>query len=98
MAHDRQAIKDFYISDGLDEQRASAVARQMVDFYSLGPDCLWITFARGYLWWTFASPEVEWRGPSKNGEHGERVRKSIGGWKNADVNGNSSPSTSSAPS
>ncbi len=87
VAHDRQGIKDFYISDGLDPARATAVARQVVDFYALGQDCLWITFARGCLWWTFAASTVEWRGPSKNGEHGERVRKSISGWKNADLNG-----------
>ncbi len=87
LAHDRQGIKKFYMSEGLDAKRASEVARQVVDFYSLGSDCLWITFARNCLWWTFADPEVEWRGPAKNGEHGERVRKSIGGWKNTDVNG-----------
>jgi hypothetical protein len=87
LARDRQGIKEFYMADGLDAQRASSVARQVSDFYSLGSDCLWITFGRGCLWWTFAAPEVEWRGPSKNGEHGERVRKSIGGWKNVDVHG-----------
>jgi hypothetical protein len=87
LAHDRQGIKDFYLAQGLDARRAAGVARQVTDFYGLGADCLWITFANGDLWWAFAAPEVKWLGPSKNGEHGERVRKSIGGWRNTDVNG-----------
>jgi hypothetical protein len=58
----------------------------VVDFYKSGADCLWVTFARDHLWWTFAAPEVKWLG-SKNSARGDRVRKSIGGWKNKDLNG-----------
>ena len=32
--------------------------REVHDFYGLGADCLWITFADGFLWWAFAEPEV----------------------------------------
>lgn len=32
--------------------------REVKDFYTLGSDCLWITFADGSLWWAFAWPEV----------------------------------------
>lgn len=52
----------------------------------MGADCLWITFARGYLWWTFAEPEVFWISDDLN-VAGERMRKSIGGWRNTDING-----------
>jgi hypothetical protein len=61
-------------------------AREVLDFYSLGPDCLWITFARHHLWWTFAEPEVLWLGGDGR-EHGERIRRAIGGWRSADQKG-----------
>ncbi len=84
---DRDAIKRFCIEQGSDPRTAAENARQVIDFYSLGEDCLWITFARGYLWWTFASPDVHWLGTAKDSSHGERMRKSVGGWKHVDING-----------
>jgi hypothetical protein len=86
LKRDYEAVKAFCLAEGRDAGRASGVARQVVDFYGLGRDCLWITFARGFLWWTFAEPKVEWRSPAKGGEQGERVRRSIDGWRNTDIN------------
>jgi hypothetical protein len=85
LAGDREAIKQARIEQGRDARAAAEDAREIVDFYRLGSDCLWITFAKDYLWWTFADPKVVWLGPGKG--HGERLRKSIGGWRNADING-----------
>lgn len=33
--------------------KAKDSMREVQDFYTLGPDCLWITFADGLLWWGF---------------------------------------------
>jgi hypothetical protein len=64
----------------------TAFTRELRDFYMLGPEYLWITFARGYLWWAFAEPEVIWLG-GDGSRHGFRQRKVIGAWSNADLNG-----------
>lgn len=79
-------IKQYLIDLGRDAQSASREAREVLDFYELGSDCLWITFARDHLWWAFADPEVTWRGGHGTTE-GERTRKVIGSWRNTDVNG-----------
>jgi len=84
LAGDRNQIKQLQISHGRDVRAAVDDAREVLDFYQLGLDCLWITFARDHLWWTFAAPEVIWLGPGAG--HGERVRKCIDGWRNTDVN------------
>jgi hypothetical protein len=86
LAGNFEALKQYLIGIGRDAQVASREAREVLDFYELGTDCLWITFARDHLWWTFASPEVTWLGG--DGQlAGERHRESIGGWRNTDVNG-----------
>ena len=54
----RKAIKQARIDQGRDARTAAEDAREIFDFYHLGSDCLWITFAKGGLWWTFAEPEV----------------------------------------
>jgi hypothetical protein len=74
------------IKSGRDATTAAQDARQVLDFYKLGANCLWITFARDHLWWTFAKPGVIWQGGSPE-KHGERIRRSIGGWRNTDIHG-----------
>ena len=83
---DIEQLKQYLIGLGRDSQAASRDAREVLDFYELGSDCLWITFARDHLWWAFASPEVRWIGGDGLLE-GERTRKAIGGWRNTDING-----------
>jgi hypothetical protein len=85
LGDDSDAIKKFRIDGGRDPRAAAEDAREVLDFYRLGADCLWITFAREHLWWTFAEPKVTWLGSGKG--HGERLRKSIGGWRRTDVDG-----------
>lgn len=83
---DPQKIKEHQIEQlGRDPRTATEDAREVTDFYQLGADCLWVTFAQDHLWWTFAEPKVTWLGPGEG--HGERVRKSIGGWRNTDIKG-----------
>ena len=60
--------------------KISDYLREVKTFYTQGQDCLWITFARGRLWWAFAEPDVvlhghrEPTGPS-------RYRRLIGTWR-----------------
>lgn len=86
LAGDAENIKQHLMGLGRDIQAASRDATEVLDFYELGSDCLWITFARDHLWWTFAATEVTWTGGDGQNS-GERTRKTIGGWRNTDVNG-----------
>ena len=85
ITRDAVKIKKFLVNLGRTPQRAAEAARQVIDFYSLGDDCLWITFSDDHLWWTFAHAEVTWHGQKAGAE--ERTRKCIGGWRNTDING-----------
>jgi hypothetical protein len=85
LAGDREEIRGFQIQQGRSANTASDDAREVSEFYRLGADCLWITIARGFLWWTFAEAEVTWLGRGEG--HGVRIRKAIGGWRNTDING-----------
>src|SRR6185437_13186467 len=59
---DSDKIKEHLISLGRYVQAAARDAREVQDFYQLGGDCLWVTFAKDHLWWAFAEPEVTWCG------------------------------------
>jgi hypothetical protein len=86
LAGNAKAIKEHLIDLGRNPQAAGRDAQEVLDFYQLGADCLWITFARDHLWWTFAEPDVTWIG-EPTPERGERMRKAIGGWRNTDIHG-----------
>ncbi len=60
--------------------------REVQDFYTLGPDCLWITFADGFLWWTFAAQDVSWLEPDNN-LTASRSRRTLNGWRNTNIRG-----------
>ena len=79
---DVQKIKKHMMELGRSAQAATRDAREVIDFYHLGADCLWITFAKDHLWWTFADPLVAWL-TDNDRLTGQRVRKSIGGWRNS---------------
>jgi hypothetical protein len=65
------------ITAGVNEVRA---------FYEMGEDCLWITFAEGHLWWSFAHPEVELMDDDTS-DGPSRKRTTLDGWHNADIFG-----------
>jgi hypothetical protein len=79
-------IEQHLIQQGYSQEAAPAGAQEAKDFYSHGADCLWITFARGHLWWTFADPQVIWI-MNEFAITDRRVRTSIDGWRNTDVHG-----------
>lgn len=86
LADDRQAIRQRFIELGRASGTATSFAREITEFYALGSDCLWITFAREHLWWTFARPNVEWIGGDGR-ERGFRKRLCHKNWSNTDVEG-----------
>lgn len=78
----REEIRCIYIADGRTSAVATSFAREVMDFYSLPANTLWITFARDRLWWCFADPEVS---PLEESEHqGARMRRTIDGWHDCD--------------
>jgi hypothetical protein len=82
-----ETMKQLFIKQGRSPQAAARDAREVADFYQLGADCLWITFARDHLWWAFADPEVIPNTGNPVLTPGERVRKTIDGGHKTDVNG-----------
>jgi len=60
--------------------------RELRDFYQLDEQALWVTFADGHLWWTFAEAEViDVTDPVPDGP--SRYRQCIGGWRRTSLTG-----------
>ncbi len=83
---DWDAVVQHRVDLGRSPAKAKDGMREIRDFYTLGANCLWITFAEGHLWWAFAEPEVVWLGAEENG-HGARMRKTVDGWHKTNVKG-----------
>jgi len=86
LAQDWAGAKQAYLNLNLLPATATSHLRELTDFYTLGRDCLWITFARGHLWWCFAEPDVLRTGVA-NAYEGASYRNVIWGWRNTDVEG-----------
>ena len=82
---DWDAVAQVLMDGGRSAGKAADGVREIRDFYTLGADCLWVTFADGHLWWAFADPEVLWLGDGE--AHGARMRRTAGGWHKTDVAG-----------
>ncbi|GJE61110.1 restriction endonuclease [Methylobacterium trifolii] len=77
-AGDWDSAREALIGQGKSAGEASQVLREIREFYTLPADeCLWITFFKGRLWWTFADGEVR---PVEHGGPGVVMRRSRGGW------------------
>lgn len=85
-AGDWAAVEKLLIGEGRTPAQAKDALREIRDFYCLGADCLWITFARRQLWWAFAAPAVTWLGADEDGQ-GARSRKTREAWRNTDLLG-----------
>lgn len=77
-------VQALFEANGRGPAKAKDFTRQLIDFYTLGEDCLWITFAHKRLWWGFAEADVE---PRHESGFGRRVRRIIGGWRDTDIQG-----------
>lgn len=75
------------LSDRKSEGAITAGVTEVLSFYQMGADCLWITFAEGHLWWAFAEPDVEWLGEGHYNDGPSRRRTTIGQWQNTDIHG-----------
>lgn len=84
VAGDWDAVRARFLENGLSPAKASDFTRELRDFYTLPLSTLWITIARGRLWWTFAAEGVE---PVLEPGRSARVRRAEGGWRSVDVNG-----------
>lgn len=73
-------------TDGLSPGKARDGARGIRDFYTVGADCLWVTFAHSRLWRAFAEPEVRYLSPETEGGH-NRTRRTVDGWHKTDIRG-----------
>ena len=83
---DKAAIADhLFATAGRSPGKAASFAREIIEFYQLGADAIWITFADGHLWWARAQPDVT----ATNAPRGEaqRFRRVIGAWSRTDAHG-----------
>ncbi len=55
---DWAAVRQHYLDAGLSASVATAYTSEAKFFYADGPDVMWVTIARGRMWWTFADPDV----------------------------------------
>lgn len=80
LQRDQVKIAQHLVGLGRPPGTARSHAREVVEFYGLGDNTIWITFVHGDLWWARAEPEVVWIGGGE--DHGARFRRTIGGWSN----------------
>lgn len=85
-AQDWAGVRKFYVDHGASPATATGFARELRDFHTLGKNDLWITFARGHLWWAFAETGVHLSGGDAKHE-GEGYRTVVGCWRNTDALG-----------
>ncbi|MFZ3325636.1 MAG: hypothetical protein WA231_06955, partial [Methylocella sp.] len=62
-------------------------SNEVREFYTAGSDVLWITFAKGRMWWCFAEAEVIPNPAVDPDATGSRYRKTISGWSDKDMKG-----------
>jgi hypothetical protein len=87
---DKEAVIRHLVALGQSAAKAKDLAREVMDFYPLGPGALWFTFHSGHLWRAHADPEVIWLGKSAESarqQHGLRFRRTLGGWRKTDSKG-----------
>lgn len=88
VAGDADGIRQIYLDRGHARRTASSHARQVLDFYHAASTTLWITFCDGFLWWSFAKPEVTFLGSDPNAApFGSRSRGCVSGWSNKSLGG-----------
>ncbi|WP_157783454.1 restriction endonuclease [Rhizorhabdus wittichii] len=73
-----------YLHMGKKPAQATADTTEIRTFYEIDQHCLWITFARGRLWWGFAEEDVHTLAERQaDGRH--YYRDIIGGWRCTDI-------------
>jgi Holliday junction resolvase-like predicted endonuclease len=85
LRRNKQEVAAFLRELGRSAGKASDFAREIVDFYTLGSDTIWITFHNGRLFWAIADGEVIWVGEDE--DRGARKRKLLFSWRDTDLDG-----------
>lgn len=90
LSGDRDALRQYFLDQGLTQGAASSHASQVLRFYQDSPQTIWITFSAGQLWWAFLEGPVEYLGGSKEETEarGSRLRRTRDGWHDASISGN----------
>lgn len=83
MAKNWDAIWNAYRATTTKDGVATNWTRELVDFYTLGEECLWVTFYGGLLYWAFAAPGVSFNAALDP----PRRRKTVDGWHCTDLKG-----------
>lgn len=83
-AGDWDAVRAHFLILGATASKASDFTRELRDFHTLPETALWITTARGRLWWAFTDGVVE---PVSGEGRGSRSRRVLGHWRCADLRG-----------
>lgn len=86
LAGDWPAVRDHYLTAGCAPSTATAYTTDAKTFYEAGEGALWITFARGRMWWGFADEGVRWTG-GDGVMQATRHRVMHGGWHDRNVKG-----------
>lgn len=85
LSSDWTAVTQAYVSQGRLPATATGYTNEARAFFDGDPAAMWVTFARGRMWWAFAEPEVlALGGDAGTGAYYRRVR---GQWSDCDVGG-----------
>jgi len=81
---DWAAVSQAYIAQGRIQSTATGYTNEARAFFDGDPDAMWITFARGRMWWCLADPEVHVAADG-NGTDAAYYRATHGGWSDRDI-------------
>lgn len=89
LSRDPDRLKQFFLDQGNAPGVATDHARQILEFYNIELDTLWITFADGLLRWCFARPEIEDLNDQglDSLEFGSKLRQTVDGWHDKSIGG-----------
>lgn len=86
LSGDWAAVSQAYIVQGRIQSTATGYTNEARAFFDGDPDAMWITFARGRMWWCLADSKVH-ATASDNGNNAAFYRVTRGVWSDRDING-----------
>lgn len=78
---DWEAIRVLHNSIYKSKGTATNQTNQLKNFFTSGPDVLWITFYNNHLYWCFLDPTVETL------DDNSKIRRTVDGWHHKDIQG-----------
>ena len=78
---DWETIRTLHNSMYKSKGTATNQTNQLKNFYTSGPDVLWITFYSNHLYWCFLNPTVETQNDKT------KIRRTMDGWHHTDIHG-----------